>query len=189
MNDRSLSAREVDESHKFRRGGRGYDVMCREAAGTSFVTTPLRVAISPQGIELDVSRSDEPGIRVPWKQVARVVVDGPDNFEKRVNPVRAAMFGAMAFAFPKVSATVYLYIETDAGENRVYYVEDVVAPAVRTWFRPYESKFGGLEPKTPASTDQPTVQQRLDTLNELLDKGYITAREHEGKRNDIIAGI
>jgi hypothetical protein len=160
------------------------------------------LSMDTQGVHFSVFKER---IQIPWREVAELVVEGPDQAQGRITATRMLTLGVFALAAKKQQKLSYLTVITTSGDNVMFEIESAMPQEVRgktaliasaLWVIAEQSSIHE-ESESPAgevlatSPDAPVpdIKGRLANLTELLDSGVISDTEYEVQRGRILSGI
>lgn len=152
-------------------GHRDFD---REKDGTVLV-------IDDAGIHL---RTITEKFVVPWPAVANVIVEGPDQAQKRLTATRLVTLGVFAFGAKKNTTETYMQVETTDGQAIGFLARKTAAGELRAklapWVNRRTAQHGGAEPVpvvSPAAPSAAGLAEQLRELASLRDSGALSDEE------------
>lgn len=163
---------------------------------------------SPEGKSNLILRVDKSGISlrkfkeiftIPWKDVADIVVEGPQEAEKRFTATRLVALGPLGLAFKKSkkgSKEAIITLTTVSGDQAVFHVAKKLPREIQPKLIPLglqiRTRVAGVREPTPSAAEPtpheeaPDIAEQIEKLAALREKGILTEDEYAAKKAEVV---
>jgi hypothetical protein len=130
-------------------------------------------------------------LAIPWSEVTEVLVEGPEEAQRRLTATRALTIGIFALGAKKKTGECFLAFRTEQYMAQ-FKVEKKGAAELRAKLAPWASKLQPLDqPPIPAAASSSaglTVAEQLTALAALKEKNLLTEEEFNQEKQKLLGG-
>lgn len=162
---------------------------------------------SAEGKSSLVMRVDQSGISlrrfkaiftIPWSEISDIVVEGPDEAQRRFTATRLVLLGPLGLAFKKDrkgSKEAIITVKTRAGDEAIFNVAKTLPREIAPKLEPVAMQARRASKgddrtdadRVPTAEGGPDLAEQIEKLADLKAKGILTDEEFAGKKTELLA--